>query len=164
MDVTVVLTILGTVASFIGAIIAFYQAYKSKQSANKAENVRLQLINQRKTSELATLDATCRKAQKSMTKYGPAATTISLEGISHGAGAEDVQEFILLLNESASLFGSTKSSEINSHSSKLKTSLNKFVNSTCLEDTKKWGSDILFKLNSMVAYIKNSLDEKRDTI
>lgn len=123
MDVIVVLTILGTVASIIGAIIAIHQAYKSKQSADKAESVRLQLIHQRKTSELAALDATCRKAHKSMEKYGPAATTFSLEGISQGAGAGDVQEFILLLNESAALFGPSKSTEINSHLTKLKSNL-----------------------------------------
>lgn len=162
MDVTVVLTILGTVASIIGAIIAIHQAHKSKKSAEKAEKVRSQLIHHRKTSELTKLETVCRKAQKSMEKYGPAATKISLEGISLGDGAEDVQEFILLLNESASLFGATKSTEIDSHLTILKTSLENFVNSHCLDDTKKWGSDVLFKLNTMLAYIKKSLDAKRD--
>lgn len=162
MDVTLVLTILGTLGSIIGAIIAIHQARQSKKSADKAEKVRSQLIHHRKTSELTKLETVCRKAQKSMEKYGPAATDISLEGISDGAGAEDVQEFILLLHESASLFGSTNSKEIDSHFSNLKISLENFVSSHSSDDIKKRGSDVLFKLNTMLAYIKNSLDAKRE--
>ena len=96
--------VIGTIASIIGAIISVWQARKSKKSAIEAKQVKSQLLHHRKTSELAQLFALCKKSQVTMSKYGPASTPSSLQGIVPDNDAKEVQEFILLLRENRSYF------------------------------------------------------------
>ena len=82
MDAMTLFTIIGTIATIAGAIISLWQAKVSQNAAKDARKIRSELIDYRKTSELAQIQATCRKAQKSMEKYGPGSTPSSLIGVS----------------------------------------------------------------------------------
>ena len=70
--------LLGAIASIFSAVISFWQAKKSRKAAREAKEVRKELIDHRKTSELAHLQAVCKKAQNSIGKYGPSSIPSNL--------------------------------------------------------------------------------------
>ena len=63
------LSIIGSVASIGGAIWAWREAVKSSKSASKAEKIKTQMINQRKTSELSELKPLVFSATECVKRY-----------------------------------------------------------------------------------------------
>ena len=98
------LTICGSVASLVGAVFSWRKARLAEISALDATRVRDQVLGHKQTLELSRLEASCRKAQNAIRKYGPASNETSLQGVNHTADAEVVQEFLLLLGEHKDLF------------------------------------------------------------
>lgn len=87
------ITIIGTLASFYGAYLAWQEAKKAKTSAELAKRAKEQLINHRKTSELSELQVLLSAAEKSLTKYKTANPT-SLVGSSHHSDSEPIVAFM----------------------------------------------------------------------
>lgn len=162
MDASLLITIIGTFASVGGAGISIHQARKSKNAADEAKKVRAQLIDHRKTSELAQLQTVCKRAQKSMEKYGPASSPSSLAGISPQKDAEDVQEFILNLKENSSYFGFKKPNEADEFCETLSPILSEFSQSSDPRELKEVGTQVLTHLSSMTSIIKRQLDTKKE--
>lgn len=162
MDST--LTIVGTIASIVGAWISWNQASKAKDAAQEVKRVRTQLIDQRKTSELSKIQASCRKALDSMVKYGPASTPTGLAGNSTAKDSFDVQEFILLIKEHSTHFGNKTPNEADEFCNILMPLLESFANSSAIEDQMKYGKQLVANLSSISATIKKRLDSKCETV
>ena len=159
MDST--LTIIGTIASIIGALVSIIYASKAKDAAKR---IRAQLIDQRKTSEISKIQASCKKALGSMVKYGPACTPTSLSGISTEKDSFDVQEFILLIREHRTHFDNKTLNEADEFCNVLIPLLESFANSSTTEDQQKFGKQIVMNLSSISATIKKRLDSRRETV
>lgn len=157
------LTIFGTIASIGGAGISIWQARVSKNAAKEAKKVRAELIDHRKASELTQIQTTCRKAQKSMEKYGPGSTPSSLIGVSRGKDAQDVQEFVLLLMENRDYFGNKKPNIADEFCYKINLLLDRFAQSQDVE-AREHGLEILLSIGNMASIIKKLLDAKRDEL
>jgi hypothetical protein len=162
MDST--LTIIGTLASIVGAWISWNQASKAKDAAQEAKRIRTQLVDKRKTSELSKIQVSCKKALDSMFKYGPASTPTSLAGNSTEKDSFDVQEFILLIKEHATHFGNKTPNEADEFCKVLTPLLESFANSSAIEDQMKYGKQLVANLSSISATIKKRLDNKCETI
>ena len=160
MDPLSFIAIIGTIASIVGAIFSFWQAKKSKKSAIEASQVKSQLLHHRKTSELAQLLALCRKVQKIMVKYGPASTQNSLQGIVPDNDAKEVQDFILLLKENRSYFQKKQTNDADTFCEDMNTLISTFVQSGDKENLRRVGTEMLFKINTMLSIIKKKLDYK----
>lgn len=163
MDAMTVFTIIGTVATIAGAVISYWQARVSQTAAKDARKIRAELIDHRKASELAQIQTVCRKAQKSMEKYGPSSTPSSLAGVSPEKDAQDVQEFILLLMENRAHFENSDSNDADEFCDKTNRLLDKFVQSQGI-DMKKVGSQILLSIGSIASVIKKLVDAKREEL
>lgn len=164
MDTMSVLAWAGTFASLGGAGISFWQAVQSRTAADEAICIRSQLIDHRETSELAHVQAICKKAQKSMEKYGPGSVPSSLLGISPANDAADVQEFIVCLKEQRAHFGTARSNEADQFCDVLTPLLDKFAQADSPEGLRENGKQIVVHLSSISAAIKRQLDGKRETV
>jgi hypothetical protein len=163
METMTILTWVGTVASLGGAGVSLWQSLKSRSAAEEAERIRSQLIDHRKAVELAQVQATCRKAQKSMEKYGPGSVPSSLAGIiSQEKDAGDVQEFIVVLREHREHFGARQPNVVDQFCKTLTPVLNAFAQATDHVLWREHGSQIVIHLSSIAADIKKRLDHKRE--
>jgi len=163
MDMSI-LTVIGTVASIIGAWVSVKYASKASDAAKEAKRIKSQLIDQRKASELTKLQVSCKRALGSMVKYGPASSPTSLAGISTEKDSFDVQEFILLIKEHRTLFSNKTPNEADEFCTVLTPLLDDFANSSTTKDQLKFGKQIVMDLSSISAAIKKRLDSRRETV
>jgi hypothetical protein len=162
MDYIFALTLLGSLASIIGAYIAIKQAIYARFHANKAREVREELLQHRDISEIAHIQAVCSKAKQSMSKYGPGAVTSRLHGISPESDAANVQECIELLSEHRSLFGPRNPNVSDIFRSDVVPLLEEFTRNPSAVSLKETGTPIYLKIVSLMHEIKNLLDKRRD--
>jgi hypothetical protein len=160
MDAMTLLTIIGALASIGCAAYALWQAIRSRKAANEAIAVRKQLIDYRKASELSQLQTVCKKAQRSMEKYGPGWTPSSLKGVSFEKDGQDVQEFVLLLRENRTYFGNKAPNDADEFCDTLLQILDKLSETS--QKAREYGKQILLHLNIMNSNLKKKLDSKRE--
>jgi hypothetical protein len=154
------ITILGTVASIWGAIISIQQAIASKRSAGEAERARLQTVNQRRTSDLAELKVHCERAQKSMEKYGPGASSIGLSGINPENDAADVRTLLLEANKNR---GGFYRGEVDIFTAKISPLLDTFVLPKERTRIQPNGKAVLMEVSNFLAVVKAGHDAKRES-
>ena len=159
-----IITIIGAIASIIGAGFAYWQASKAKGSADEAKSVRAQLIDHRKASELSKIQASCKKALNSMTKYGAASTASSLDGIDTQNDSFNVQEFIILTKEHRAYFGNKRVNKADEFCNALTPLLDDFAQASTPDNQRKYGKQLVTHLSSINADIKKLLDSKRETV
>lgn len=155
-------TIVGAVASLLGAGIAIWQASKAKSAANEAKSVKEQILDHRQISELSKIQSSCRKAQNAMAKYGPASSLNSLSGLDPEHDAKEVQDFLLLITENRDYFKHNIKpnlwNEADSLSDKIHPILIEFVDETEGKKLKASGTKILLELNQFSSTIKKLVD------
>ena len=159
----VALTIIGTIASIVGAWISISYALKAKDAAEESKRIKSQLVSQRKTSELSKLEVSCKQALNSMMKYGPASTPASLAGINTQKDSFDVQNFIVLLREHRLYFGDTRFNKADVFCRDITALLDDFAQSSTSDDQRKYGKQLFTCLSSISAAIKRLLDRMRET-
>jgi hypothetical protein len=159
-----VLSWVGTAASIGGAGISLWQASQSRNAADESIRIRAQLVDHRQASELAQVQAVCKKALKSMEKYGPGSVPSSLTGISPDSDAAAVQDFILCLNEQRAHFGTSRPNEADQFCDVLTPLLDMFAQADSTELLRENGKQIVVHLSSFSAAIKRLLDGKRETV
>lgn len=154
------LTILGTVASIWGAIISIQQAVASKKSADEAARARQQIVNQRRTSDLAELKVYCERAQKSMEKYGPGASAMSLSGINPDNDASEVRTLLLEAIKNREAF---QRGEVDIFAGKISPLLDTFVKQNESSRIQPNGKAVLMEVSNFLAVVKSSHDAKRES-
>ena len=159
-----VFTIIGTIASIVGAFVAVKYAKNSKESAKEAKKVRDQLIGQRKTSELSKVQVYLKKAQNAMVKYGPASTPALLRGVHADQDAREVQDFLLLLKEHRAFFGSSNPNDADVLCETLNPLLGEFVAEKDTSKRTQMGGEILSHINNFTPNVKKVLDTRKDKI
>lgn len=154
------LTIIGTLASLLGAGIAIWQSIQAKAFASQAERIKNQLIGYRATSELSQLQAGCKKAQNSMAKYGPGSPSSGLKGVEPENDARDVQEFLLLVKEYREYFKERKRNQADALCEAINPLLKNFSDETNPLKQKELGTEILFHISDFTSVIKKLVDSK----
>lgn len=156
-----IFTGIGTFATIWSTAVAVKQAKSAKRSADEAKRVQRQLVNQRKTSDLAELKVHCEKAIKAMEKYGPSSAPRSLMGVNNEADANEVQTLILEANKSK---GDFIKGEVDIFVMKVTPILEKFVDPQESSSLKANGQTILMEVSSFHAVVKANLDLKRENV
>ena len=163
MDTMTIFSVIGTFASLGGAVVAIWQAAQSRSAADEADRIRSQLVGHRETSELTQVQGLCKKALKSMEKYGPGSVPSSLAGVSQGSDAVNLQEFVFCLKEQREHFGLGQSNEADQFYDVIMPVLDAFAQATTPNELRKNGTLILSHLGSISATIKRLLDSKLET-
>ncbi|OIN06171.1 hypothetical protein BFS86_19360 [Shewanella algae] len=156
-----VLTVIGSIASIIGALWAWKQAVDASGSATKAEEIKSQIINQRKTSELSEIRPLLEQSLTAMRRYSTrmAASIIGDEPTSKEDEAEKVQACLNKIMEYSEYFQDDFASQFyeTAHDS-----LQKFLNSTVPEEVKKHGMDLHKQMVDFSSVLRKQINEKRE--
>ena len=147
------LSIIGSLASILGAIWAWKEARSSEKSANKAKQIKEQLISHRKTSELVELQSLHNTALLAFKKYGSSSST-SLTGINHNSDAQLSLDFIHKLKEFREYFNSMSGNAADNLFNEINDELATFKNVTNSQQISSHGTLILNHLASFAPLLK----------
>lgn len=157
-----VLTVVGTLASFYGARIAWKQAGISKSAAELAGRIKEQLINHRRTSELSELQVHIESTKRTFLKYGSAKPS-SLTGINHSADAEVALEFIHKLKSLRDYFSAPEGNAADDAFDEINAELGKFKSAKNSKEISDVGESILNKVVMFSPILKKELTEQKET-
>lgn len=156
------LSIVGSVASIVGAIWAWKEAIKSSKSATKAEQIKTQMINQRKTSELSELKPLVIDAINSVNKYSTSMTSSLI-----GAGkttketeAEKIQKLLNKIGEFSDYFQDGFANQFFATSNR---SLQSFLEANNPQDSKRHGMDLHKQMVDFSSILRKNLTEKKES-
>ena len=153
----------GSICSILGAMYALRQAGVANKAADLAETIKRQLVNHRKTSELAELQALLGTAQKAFTKYG-SSNPKALAGVAHNLDAEAVLEFIHKLKSFREYFSDPFSNTADDTYKEINDELVEFRKNSSTAEISVNGSNILNSIVSFSPYLKRELTEQKESI
>lgn len=156
------ISVVGSIASIGGAIWAWKEAVKSSDSAARAEQIKTQMVNQRKTSELSELKPLVLDATNCVKRYSTTMVS-SFVGVNVSSKEDEAAKIQTLLNkivEFSDYFaeGFAKQFFETSHSS-----LQSFLGASTPEDTKKFGIDLHKQMVDFSSILRKQLTEKKES-
>lgn len=160
MDAWIVFNLIVGIANIASAIFSYMQAKESKKSANRAQEIKDQLIANKKTADISELLSAHRKALRSMEKFGPGYTHSTLKGITPLNETQDVRDFYALLKQNRKLFGQRSPNKADNYCNNLITLLDAFAQSQSDSDMFKYGKDLYIILVDLSPLIKAIMDKK----
>jgi hypothetical protein len=157
-----VLSVVGTLASFYGAWVAWKQAGVSRSAAELAGRIKEQLINHRRTSELSELQVHLEYTRRSFLKYGSDEPS-SLIGINHSTDAKVALEFIHKLKSLRDYFSAPESNAADDAYDEIGAELEKLKSTKSPKDISDIGETILNKVVMFYPILKKELTEQKET-
>jgi hypothetical protein len=157
-----ILSGLGSLASIAGAVYACKQAGISKTAAELAQNIKNQLINNRKTSELTELQILLDSAQKAFLKYASTQHT-SLVGNDKIADAHKALDFISKLKAFRDYFNSDSGNAADKTYTAINTEVTNFKNATNNPDTVTYGTNIHTRITSFSPLLNKKLTGQKES-
>jgi len=156
------LSIVGSIASIGGALWAWKEAKNSSNSATKAEQIKSQIINQRKTSELSELKPLVTDAMESVKKYSTQmmSSFIGMDKTTKEVEAQKVQTLLNKIVEFGEYFPDGFADDFfnTAHSS-----LQSFLSATEPENEKKHGMDLHKQIVDFSSVLRKNLTDKKET-
>lgn len=156
------LSIIGSVASIGGAIWAWKEAVKSSKSATKAEQIKAQMINQRKTSELSELKPLVLDATDSVKRYSTTMVS-SLIGADETTKETEAAKIQTLLNKIVEFSDYFPENFANQFFETSHNSLQKFLEANSPGDSKKHGMDLHKQMVDFSSVLRKNLTEKKES-
>ena len=153
---------IGSICSIIGAGYAVKQANIATSAAELAQSIKKQLINHRKTSELAELQALLNTAQKAFTKYGASSPSV-LVGIAHNSDAEVALDFIHKLKSFRDYFADHFSNAADDTYAEINDELVAFKKAKSGAKISEHGANILTSIASFSPNLKRELTEQKES-
>lgn len=156
------LSVGGSVASICGAIWAWKEAGKSSKSATKAEQIKTQMINQRKTSELSELKPLVLDATESVKKYSTTrvSSLIGADESSKEIEAAKIQTLLSKIIEFSDYFPENFANDFYETSHK---SLQFFLAANSPKESKKHGMALHKQMVDFSSILRKNLTEKKET-
>ncbi|MGR3972474.1 hypothetical protein [Shewanella sp. 1180_01] len=156
------LSIIGSVASIGGAIWAWKEAVKSSKSATKAEQIKAQMINQRKTSELSELKPLVLDATDSVKRYSTTMVS-SLIGADETTKETEAAKIQTLLNKIVEFSDYFPENFANQFFETSHSSLQSFLEANSPGDSKKHGMDLHKQMVDFSSVLRKNLTEKKES-
>lgn len=151
----------GSICSILGAAYACYQASISKSAAEISLSIKNQLINHRKTSELAGLESMLRSAQNAFNKYA-SSNPSSLKGIDHNSDAQVVLEFINKLKVLRDYFADHFDNAADKTYDEINQNLIKFKATSSPSKVSSIGSEILMSITGFSPSLQRELNAHKE--
>lgn len=153
------ISIIGAIASILGAVYAWRQATNAKRYSDKAGS---QFAKQRSISELAHLKTLWKATYEILAPFGPSARPVDLRGKSTADAARIAQDFIAEVKNKESYLSSI--TDLGARCSTLHQHIADF--SDAREDAMKKRGSILLSamedLNAAICLILSTVQEKVD--
>lgn len=156
-----IISIAGTIITCIGTYISYKEANKSISAAKKAENIKIQLIGHRQTSELSELKTLLLSAKKSFDKYQTTPSS-SLVGMNFSTDADVINCFNQKLKEYREHFYIAGVNVADSTYMSIQSELDLFISSTDTNENIKHAKSILHYLVNFLPSLKQVADLKNE--
>jgi hypothetical protein len=166
MNLDSAITIFGTVASVIGAGIAFYEAKNAKYYANKVKDILEEFKNRRKVSIISQIHGETKRVISNVSKIGRSCSSSSIRGLSIPPIAKEVEEYSRLLYEHKDLFPDLFKFPSKNPCTELNNLVEDLINANTAKnfaDIKKNGTKIYDVIYSFLPNIKTVLDKKQES-
>lgn len=159
LDIIVTISgFIGALASILGAWLSITSAKKAKTSAEIADKAKLDLIKKQTNSKLSSLLSDGKRVQNSFVKYRLPFKTRTLDGINHEQDAEELQTFLLKLNEFKSRLDEIPNFKFSNFYRRINTSLDSFTNTVLDEEIKSYGVTIFKNLDEIISILRRQID------
>jgi len=152
------LSIIGAIASIVGAWWAFYEAKKATKAASEAEIVRNEIIERRKIIELSQVHNETNRILNIVSKVGPSCNEEVLREINCADIAKQVEEYSRLLNEQSSHFSSLFENEAKKLCTNLNEDIEALSEAKSFNEKKQAGKSIYYKINRFLPTVKTLTD------
>ncbi len=157
-----VISIVGSIASIGGAIWAFIEAKKSMSAADKAENLRDELINRRKMVEVSQVHSETNRVLSVVSKVGPSCNAKLLKGINCADIAKEVEVYARFILEQSGHFSDLFENKAKELCNDLKDDIESLSEAINFEDKKSYGKSIYYKIQNFIPAVKQLSDEKKE--
>jgi len=158
------ISIIGSVASIIGSLWAWYQAVEAKKSATKAEEVKEEIIERRKIVEVSQIHSETSRILKVVSKVGPSCNQALLRGVNCGSIAKEVEEYSRFINEHSSHFTNFFENKAKELCEQLHPDIESLSEAKSFEEKKESGKKIYYKINSFMPFVKQLSDQKKENV
>ena len=156
------LSIIGSIASIGGAIWAWRAAIRSSKSASRAEQIKTQMINQRKTSELSELKPLVTDALGCIKRYSTTMVS-SLVGADNKNREDEAAKIQSLLNRIVEFSEYFSENFANQFFETSHASLQSFLAAQTPEDSKKYGMELHRQMIDFSSVLRKQLTDKKET-
>lgn len=156
------ISIAGSGASIIGALLAFYQAYRAGKSANKAERIRDEIVGRRKLLEVSHVHSDTKRILRVVARIGPACTRDKLKGVDCAVIAEEVDEYVTNLLQQSEHFAGELNNEAEGLAQGLRPEIEELAAATSLKSKHEIGKNIYYRVQEFLPIVKRLTDVKRE--
>jgi len=158
----IIIGVLGSIASIIGAILAIKAKNEAVSSAELAESAKNEVLKKQKTTSLAGVMFEAKKTQQIFGKYSIAQSNKSLAGVQFGKDSENLQNFIFNFNENREMIEQTTELETEATYKSLNQLLSDFSEAKAMNDKKGFGKQIRFMIDDIIFKMKKSIDNRNE--
>lgn len=156
------LTIIGSIASILGAVWSLIEASKSRRAAKAAEKARDDLIDRRKIAEVALVHSETKRILNVASRVGPFCTPELVRGIDCAEIAREVSQYITLVSEQSEHFAEFFENKGADLCRDLKPEVEALSVAHDFDEKKKRGTNIYYRIQSFLPISKNLSDEIRE--
>lgn len=155
-----VLSIIGSIASIIGAIWALNEGRKAKGFCEQAQQIKNDLIEHRHIAELSKMQSEAIQTLKTVSQIGPTCTQTNIVGINTNNVAKKLQDFSLFLKEHKSTGNLDR--KINKLCSSLKPVIELLAIEKDFEKIKENGKEAYYLIEAFLPELKNKVDTTKE--
>ncbi|MBZ0133454.1 MAG: hypothetical protein K8F53_12645 [Rhodocyclaceae bacterium] len=156
------LSIVGSVASVFGAWWALREAQKSKNWANKAEQIHDELVHRRRLTEVAQVYSETKRVLTVVARIGPSCSQQLAKGVNCVEIAKEVEGYVRLVHEQRNHFSDIFGNQAAALCDDLKDDIEGLAEARTFEDKKRFGKSIYYKIQSFMPVVKQLADDKRE--
>lgn len=160
MNLVSTVSLVGSLASILGAAWAWRQAYLAKGAATKAEKIKKQLCNITDFSNLSELKGLNETTQKTIRKYA-CSSNENIDGVDVPPDVELVYKLLEKINELNHLF---PTEEFAQSCKNLELPLQKLLAARTSEEIKQHGYDVYGKLRPILLTVRKETRKKKEDI
>lgn len=158
------ISVIGSFASIAGAIWAYSEANKAKNSASKAEKIKGEIVERRQLVEISQVHAETTRILKSISAVGPTCNASKLRGINCASIATEVEEYCRFLNEQSSHFSDFFDNKAQELCQSLKSNIELLSEAKTFEEKKNAGKSIYYEINDFMPVVKTLSDDKKENV
>ena len=161
--ITMIIGIVGSVASIYGAYLAIKAKNKAKISAELAENAKNQVIKKQSTTHLVEIFYQAKRVQQNYAKYSITQDK-GLIGAEFEKDAEVLQAFIFLFNEKRALIEGSTDIKTGITYMTLNKLLDNFSNHEVVDEKKSFGKQIRHAVDDIIFKLRKVIDDRNSEI
>lgn len=159
-----IFSVAGTLASIIGALYSIYASRRAKSAADIAISARDQILAKKKTTDLVEILHSAKRLQKVFVKYTTAQTRKSLSGANFSDDANQLREFISLLNEKRSLIEENSSFNIIKYYVELVELLDNYSGENTVTNKQSNGKLLIRVIDSLIYDLRKIVDHRNEIL